>query len=1136
MRDLATRSGSLMRLFIRHPNGANLLMVLMILFGVFALLRINSQFFPTVDRPTINISIAWSGASAEDVEQGILAVVEPQVRFIDDVKEIRSIAREGRASIQVEFNESADMQKAAADVEAAVQAISNLPEDSELPRISRSQFFDGVASLSISGGQSEEVLRRWAKKIRDDLIDRGIDKVNLNGLRAEEVLIEVSESDLRRFSLTIGELSGIVARATRDLPSGAIGGGVERQLRILASADDARTLRKLEIKALPGGERLLLEDVATVRTAYDEDAVIGQSRGLQAIEIDVRRAPTADTLETAAIFNAYVAELRTQLPPDIKLQIYDVSADALSDRIMLLIKNGIGGLILVVAILFIFLDFRVAFWVAAGIPVALLATIGVMLVLGQTINMMSLFALIMMLGIIVDDAIVVGEHTATRLEMGDSPEIAAENGVGMMIMPVLAAMTTTLAAFFPMVLITGVIGQIMGVLPYVAVSVLIASLIECFFILPAHLAHSMRKAGQVRPRWSYWRQIFFGLVILGTAYGATRLGAGAQDGSALAALSAFMAEKSPMLVAAIFTAFAWMTSAVFEAAILFARRKSADRAVRRAELGLAPDGPRIWFDRNFARFRDGPFTALVRLAYDWRYVTVSVAVSLMLVIGIGLMRGDRVRFVFFPSPEAEKISGYVTMQAGTPRDVVRATVGRIEERLSAIETELGKGDQLISAVYTQIGRAGRNTGDNLAQISVTLVPTEQRSVRTGDFVSAWRASVPQIAGVERFSIIEQRGGPPGRDVDVRLEGGSSAELKLAASEVADHLMLMPGVSGVTDDLPYGKPELVLTLTPRGAALGLTLDDVGRQIRNALEGAVARTLVRGDDEIELRIVRRTAPEGRSALQAMEVRTPAGNYVPLSEIVAVEERQGFSVIERVDGKTRISVTGDLDAAVNTTDGIVEDLRSSGFLEGIATKYGIETGFGGRAQEQREAFADVGLGTVLALSAIYIVIAWVFGSYTRPFAVMLIIPFGYVGAVFGHWVMGFDLTMLSLIGLLGLAGILVNDSIILVTRYADRLENGEDGRAAAIGASGDRLRAVLLTSLTTIGGLLPLLYEKSLQAQFLLPMAITFVYGLAVATLLVLFLVPALLGIGADIRAVFHAIFPPARSDAQSAQPAE
>ena len=1177
MRKLADTEHGLVSVFARHPNAANLLMVLMLLFGIYGLAKINTQFFPTLETKTITITIEWPGASADDVEANVLGAVEPEVRFIDGVKEMTSSAREGSGSIILEFDPAANMQKARSDVESAVGRVTTLPEDSETPMITTPRFFDRVARLSISGPFSEAAMRIFAKRIRDGLLERGIDQVTLNGVRDEEIHIEIPESELRRLALTVGDVASRVAGNTRDLPSGQIKGAIEKQLRTVTPGESPEAIRSMEIKTFPTGERVQLRDIATVDRAYNKDDLRGFAFGEPGIEVTVSRSVGTDTLQAAAIFKSYIEDIRPVLPPTLKLAVYDDRSEMLWDRINLLLRNGGQGLFLVVGVLFIFLNARIAFWVAAGIPVAMAATLGIMYASGQTINMMSLFSLIMTLGIIVDDAIVVGEHTATRSAAGDDPLTAAETGAGRMITPVMAASLTTIAAFAPMFLIRDTIGQIMGSLPLVVIAVLLASLVECFFVLPGHLAHAL---GRTRHgNWSFWRQFFIALVL---AVGATVVPEGLRAAPVpafadmSAALAAFSKAVGAVDVLSILTgafgilgaAFAevvnWLIYAVsvvlagvaigmaalreaagpalvavavaviafaIAGAVEFFLSHSEGRAHRahRDERGF-----RRAFDRGFAAFRDGPFRRLVAISYHWRYTTVAIAVSLMVLFVVAATSGGRVGFVLFPQVEGESIRASVAFNAGIREEEAVAALKRIENGLVRAERKLtgDSGEKLVAASFITLGKSGRARGDNVAEVDVQLTASEQRTVRTPDIIRAWRREVPDIVGTKRVAISERRGGPPGRDIDIRLMGAEPARLKAAAAEVMTLLSGYPGVSAVDDDLPFGKPELVMELTPRGSALGFTVDDVGRQIRNAFEGAIARRMAVGDEEIVIRVFKKIDRLGDAQLRTLELRSPNGDFVPLSEVVTLSDRQGFSVIPREAGKPVVSITADVDSDVTSNQEIINRL-SAGALPAIAERYGLTYRFSGRAEERKKSFEDLQIGIVISLTVIYIILAWIFASYWRPIAVMLIIPFGFVGAVIGHVLLGFKLSMLSLISLLGLAGILVNDSIILVGRIDERLEEGDDLEKASIGASQDRLRAVLLTSLTTIGGLAPLLFEKSIQAQFMIPMAITIVFGLGFATLLVLFLVPALIGIGGDISHGLRALY---RRHVQGGLPAE
>jgi multidrug efflux pump subunit AcrB len=1106
--DLGLETGrGIISVFARHSNAANLLMALMIIFGLYSLARINTQFFPSVITETIRVTITWSGASAEDVEANVLEVIEPEVRFIDGVETMTTFAREGVGSLQLDFERGSDMQKALSDVEAAVSAITTLPEDADAPKVSFSKWHDGVARLAISGPYSEAALKSVAKRMRDDLVGRGIDKVTLTGLRDEEIAVGVPERELRRLELTLGEISAAIANNSRDLPSGTLEGTVSRQIRSLSDAEDPTRLRDIEIRSFPSGEKITVGNIARIERRFDPDDKEGYSGGRRAIQLYVQRAAAADTLKTAAILDTYLEEIAPTLPPDLSVVTYGVRADLLKQRIGLLLRNGATGLVLVVTVLFIFLSGRVAFWVAAGIPVAMLATLGIMYVSGQSINMISLFALIMMLGVVVDDAIVVGEHTATRHVMGDPAAIAAERGAGHMLSPVMAASLTTIAAFAPLFLVRDTIGQIFAALPLVVIAVVIASLIECFLILPGHLSHSLGRVQRVG--WSFWRWVAFALVFAAILIVLARgWSAGLVLPQTARTARQVLGDLPDLVQTFTLAAAALLLGALAEAVFLFVSSRHKSSGHRRTLI-------RRGLDAGLAWFRDVPFGWLVKLSYAYRYLTVAIAIASLL-LAIGLLRGDRIGFVFFPSPEAETIRARVVFNAGAPRQTVIDAVRRIEDSLHAAEKRLSPDRPLVVAVFATIGEAGRSLGDNLAQIRVQLVSSEERDIRTPEIARAWRKAAPKIAGIKRFAILEHRGGPRGRDIDIRFHGGNSQLLKAAAEEATMVLSAYPGVTGVSDDLPYGKPELTIRLTPRGAALGFTGNEVGRQVRNTLEGAVPRRFAEGDEEIAIRVQAELRESGMAALRALELRTPSGAFVPLEEVAELSERQGFSAIQRIDGKSTVSVTGDVDLDVINPGEVLAELRQNGAIREIASRYGVETGFSGRAEERAKAFSDLKLGALIALAVIYIILAWTFGSYAKPVAVMLIIPFGFVGATAGHWLMGFDLTILSLFGLLGLSGILVNDSIILVARLTERLGAGDTLAEAAAGASRDRLRAVLLTSLTTMGGLAPLLFETSRQAQFLLPMAITIVFGLALATLLVLFLVPAIIGIGGDIGA--------------------
>ncbi|HJM50974.1 MAG TPA: efflux RND transporter permease subunit [Alphaproteobacteria bacterium] len=1019
----------LIGLFVRHRNASNLLMVLMLTAGIVAVSRLNTQFFPNIGIDIVSVTVAWPGATAEDVESNIVAAIEPEVRFIDSVDRVVSFAVEGSGSVVIEFAAEADMQSALSDVEAAVGRITTLPEDSERPLVRRIVRYDTISRIVLSGPFSEASLKATAKRIRDDLLARGIDQVTLFGARDEEIWVEVDPATLRRLDLSLGDIAGRIRASSQNLPSGTLEGRFEAQIRSLGLPTDARGYGDIEVRALENGRKIYLRDVARLSDTFDDSQPIGRRHGHPSVSLHVQRATSADALDQARIVNDYVTELKPTLGRELKLEHYDIQASFIRDRINLLLRNGLGGLILVLGVLFLFLSGRLAFWVAAGIPVAMMATLGVMLLSGQSINMISLFALIMTLGIIVDDAIVVGEHAATRRAQGLGVIEAAEAGALRMLAPVTSASLTTIAAFLPILLISSIIGQVVKAIPLVVVAVLIASLVECFLVLPGHLRHAL-----LRPE-----------------------------------------EKGSRF--------------------------------------------RLWFDGHFGRFRDGPFRRFVAMCVRWRYLSVAAALALLAVSG-GMVAGGRLDFHFFPSPEADTIYANIEFVPGTPRRQTAEMLAGLGQALDRAEGKLGEGE-LVQMSFGKLGISQSpefqsQRGDHLGGLHVELVPADRRQARTKEFVEAWRREIEMRPGINRVSLSEFRHGPPGREIDVRLSGGSTAALKAAARETQALLARFEGVSDVEDDLPYGKREIILEVTPRGRALGFTVESVGRQVRDTFEGRIAKRFARIDEEVAVRVrfPRDTVDGG--TLRALYLRGPKGAEVPLSQVVTIRQHQGFSRIRREDGRRQVSVVGEVDENKTSAQAVLTAL-AEGELPAIARRHGVDFEFKGRSEEQAQTLDEMRLGAMIGLAAIYIILAWVFASYSRPFVVMAIIPFGLIGAILGHWVMGFDLTILSLIALLGLAGVLVNDSIILVSTIDERMAAGQAAFEAIVDGARDRLRAVLLTSLTTIGGLLPLMFETSLQARFIIPMAVTIVFGLAVGTLLVLIVVPALLAIQEDIRRV-------------------
>ena len=1021
-------------LFARHPTAANLLMLAMLFIGWAALEKLNTQFFPDFSVDVITVDVVWPGASAEDVDSNIVQAIEPELRFLDGVDTVSSTSYEGLASIVIEYEQGANMQSALSAAEAAVSRVTTLPQETEQPEVSRFFAYETIGRIVLSGALSREALQAFARRMRDELLARGVDRIDIEGARTPEIWIEPAAETLRRLDLTLRDVADAVAAASQDSPLGDLAGG-DRQFRALGQVERPDDLRDIAVRAFADGRRVRLDDIARIDAAWEEGEVTKRRNGQMAIELHVQRSVNADALELQQVVVDYLADARPLLPPSLTVETYQIAADLIRQRVDLLLTNAVSGLILVLAVLFFFLNARVAIWVAIGIPTAIAATFAIMLAMGQSINMLSLFGLIMALGIIVDDAIVVGEHAEALHAAGGDPTDAAVAGARRMAPPVFSSSLTTVCAFLPLLIIGGIIGTIIAAIPLVIIAVLVASLIECFLVLPGHLRH------------------------------------------------AFVAQA---------------------------------KAGAKGRFGRFREA----FDARFIRFRDGTFRRIVGRAMDARYVVVAGAFGAFLA-AIGLVAGGHVGFQFFPSPESDSAFANVEMAAGTSRAQTVAMLEELERALyQAADEAEGPGNDLIvmavASVGTSVGGGGAaenpNGTDTLGGLKVELRTADDRDVRMRDFLDSWRAKTQALPGLETLTIRAPAGGPPGRDVDVRLTGGDPATLKAASEEVKALLRGYPGVLEIDDNLPFGKPETIFELTPRGRALGLELNDVAAQLRGALEGEIADRFPRGEEEVTVRVRQPAEALDAAAVDRLFLRAPGGAEAPLAAVVSRTESTGFARIIRQDGAREVAIQADVDPAAANTQSVIAALEQDG-IAAIAARHGLDYRFKGKAEEMAETFGDMQLGAILGLAGIYIVLAWVFGSYARPLAVLAIIPLGFIGAVIGHLVMGFDLTILSMIGIIGLSGIVVNDSIVLVSTIDERMKTTPP-REAVIDGSCDRLRAVLLTSFTTIGGLTPLLFETSLQAQFLIPMALTFVFGLLTATVLVLIIAPAIALIQHDV----------------------
>ncbi len=1026
-----SRGLSLIAVFARHKLAANLLMGLIFAVGAIALTRMNIQFFPTFALDIISVRVVWSGASAEDVENGIIIPFEERLKTVDGLKKMTSTSTQGIANLSLELKEGTDVLLALDQVRQRVDEFRNLPKDAETPQVSRISRYESVARVLVSGPNLADV-RPWVRQFERELLARGIDRVDISGLPEERIAIEVPGRALETLNLSLDGIGQQVGRLAQDLPSGVAGeADGARELRGLEQRRDPLAFEDLSIVSDDRG-LVRLGDVATIvrearpaaLTMAEVETERARSHGEVTVELLIQRAESGHSLRAARIFGDWLDDTRPTLPPSIQLTVFDEAWQLIRDRIDLLVDNGLQGFTLVLILLFIFLPGRVALWVAMGIPTAYLLALALLWAFGGTINMMSLFALLLTLGVIDDDAIVIGEYAESRFRMGMPPAEAAIAGARRMFWPVFASALTTVAAFLPLMLVGGIMGNILWDIPFVAIMVLIASLLEVFLIMPSHLRSAFsHQVQQVTPRW----------------------------------------------------------------------RKRVDA--------------------GFDHFRDHLYRPLVVATLRWRGATVS-AVAVMMILSVGLLAGGRIAFVFFPTPEAQIVFANATFVAGTPREQTQAFLRELEDGLRAAERELG--GNLVEAAVARLGAtvavdvgAGAR-GDQLASLLVQLVPSENRTVRNETFLAKWRERVQVPAGIESLVVSSRRSGPPGRDLTVRLTGDDAHALKAAALELSQSLESVPGVSDMVDDMPFGREQLIYQVSPAGQALGVTTELLGRQLRAAFDGYLAQLVQVGQDELEVRVLLPRGERTRlDALEQLNIRVPSGDFVPLATVARWDSRRGFEALRHANGRLAVEVSADINRALNTPDNVNQAMKAD-LLPGLVERYGVSYSFEGRAADQRDTLGDMKLGLVLGLALIYFILAAVFSSWGWPLVVMTAIPLGLIGAIVGHWLLGINLTLLSMFGLFGLSGIVVNNAIILVSMYHELRIAGMDVNPALVEAACSRLRAMLLTSATTVVGLGPLIFETSLQAQFLIPMAVSLAFGITFATVLVLIFTPALLSL--------------------------
>ncbi len=1036
---------------------ANIMILLMFLAGGISIFAMRREMFPTMELDLVSISVAYPGADPEEVEEGILRKIEDVLQGEEGIKEITSTASENVGSVLVTVEESADTQKVLDRVRSKVNGISTFPVDAENPVISDLLLVDPVVILAISGEMPEARMKEWAETVKEKLLQHPkITIVDIFGAREYEISIEVSEERLREHKLSLEQVTAAVRAHNQNVPGGLLRSEAQEiRLRTMGRKYRGEELAEIPVITRDDGSVLYLGELATIVDGFQEDALRPGVDGKPGLFLYVQKTSTQDALDISNATLKFVEEESKLLPEGLDLDVIYDTTDMLRARINLLVKNGGYGLLLVFILLWLFLDLRLSIWAGMGMPISIAGALVILWAVGGSLNMISLFGLIMVLGVIVDDAIVVGEAIYHHQQQpGANPFQAAVNGVAEVAMPVLGAVTTTILAFMPLMFIGGIMGKFIGILPVVVIACLVVSLVECLILLPAHLSESLPSK---RDKKGKLQKLFNAL--------------------------------------------------------------------------HAQTGERL------ERFASGPYQNFLRVALRWRYVALALAVS-VLIVTVGAIGGGRIGLSMFPKFDSFIETAFVEFPAGTPIDVTDEALDQLEQAALSLNEQLRTKDG-GPVVQQTIRLAGQNLNDAYGPISpshgsvqMLLVESSQRDLESDAIMNMWEEAIGTVPGAEALSIEGLSAGPPGKPVDVRLRGNDLEMLKAASTAMQAQIATYPGTSQIQSSYRPGKNEIRFSLKEEALSLGITVAELGRQLSFAYYGAEALRIQRGRDDI--RIMIRNTEEERSrfaTLEQVRIRAPDGRELPLMAVADMEIVPGFANITRVDGLRSVGVSSNVNKDKTPSSEIIADLEKNHFPRFREDFPGVLFDFQGEQKDSQESVASLQYGFPIALVGIFVIIATIFRSYIQPGIIMLTVPFGIIGAVVGHWMKGIDLSLMSLFGIVALSGVVVNDAIVLIEAFNTNIAKGMDVTDAILEAGKRRFRAVFLTTLSTVGGLMPLILETDLQAQFLIPMALSIAAGVAFATLLTLLLIPSLMLILNDFRMYMHFVIKGRRADTRA-----
>jgi multidrug efflux pump subunit AcrB len=1047
MSQIDTKSG-IISWFARNSVAANLLMWILIFGGIIGSFTIHKQVFPNLEFNNIIVRVPYLGAAPQEVEEGVVVKVEEAIKDIEGLKKITSTASEGMATFSIEVLEEYDAQIILDEIKVQVDAIPSFPANTEKPVVYRQKATQDVLWVSIYGDANEKTLKEFAKDLRNQMAGLpGLSAVSVVGGRDYEVSVEISEAKLQEYNLTFNELVNAVRRSSIDIPGGAIKSDQGNiLLRAKGQAYTGRDFEELVLLTREDGTRLLLGDIATVRDGFVEENNFALFDGKPSMNIRVQAVGDQNALQISKTVNEFLDEIRPTLPANINADTWGDSSFYLADRLEMMLSNMFFGALLVFLVLSLFLKLKLAMWVMVGLPVCFLGALLFMPLemFNLSINMISLFGFILVLGIVVDDAIIMGESAYTEIDKKGHNIDNVIAGVKKVAMPATFGVLTTIAAFTPMLLVPGTFGVIWKTIGWVVIICLIFSLIESKLILPAHLAHMKYKP---------------------------------YDPSKANAFKRF----------------------------------------------------RDYFSEGIKRFITNSYTPFLQSAIKHRYITLSAFIA-MLIITAGLFGGGIVRFAFFPNIPSDFMMGTVELEPGSS----------VNQRNEAIYTLLDSLNQMDKEMADEFGEPvvkhaiAFENGTTSGQILVELTKGETRDVDAFAIHQRWRDKLPEIAGIKSIDVGSPGGGPGGgADITFEFSGENLTQLRAATQELKTHLSSFNGVADINDSFSGGSDEIRLNIKPQAEALGLSLDGLATQVRFGFYGAEAQRIQRADEEVKVMI--RYPQDQRSSighLENMRIRTPTGEEIPFSEVADIEMAQGYGSIIRVDSNRSITVSAKADKGKIDPNEVATTVQKE-FIPGLLERYpSVDFRLEGASKEQGEALASLAQGFGFALFAIYALMAVPLKSYSQPIIIMSVIPFGLVGAIVGHLLLGHAVSVLSLCGIIALSGVVVNDSLIMVDFVNRARREGYNIKEAVIQAGSQRFRAIILTSLTTFMGLMPIVFEKSLQAQIVIPMAISLAFGILFATVITLLLVPSLYLILDDVKKLLRRLalfmFPPKPAD--------